>query len=101
MELIWVADVRIFNMDIPKINPIYLDMFKECNEENQGHKMTLKEARKALNLSRKELAEKLEVSPRTIEAWEQGLRVPNKWIAPKVSKFIREAINEKIKRGRG
>ena len=61
---------------------------------NRGQKMTLKQARKALNLSRKELAEKLEVSPRTIEAFEQGRRVPNKWIAPKVAELIQQAYNK-------
>ena len=56
--------------------------------------MKLKDARKALNLSRQQLADKLEVSKRTIEAWEQGLRVPNKWIAPKVAELIQQAYNK-------
>ena len=55
--------------------------------------MTLQQARKALNLSRKQLADKLEVSARTVEAWEQGLRVPNKWLEPKIAKLIQQAYN--------
>mgnify|MGYP002700591504 CR=1 FL=1 len=58
--------------------------------------MKLKDARKALNLSRQQLADKLEVSPRTIEAWEQGLRVPNKYIEPKINKLIQKAISTEL-----
>ena len=58
--------------------------------------MKLKDARKALNLSRQQLADKLEVSPRTIEAWEQGLRVPNKYIEPKIKKLIQKAISTEL-----
>ena len=58
--------------------------------------MTLMQARQALNLSRQQLADKLEVSPRTIEAWEQGLRVPNKYIEPKIKKLIQKAISAEL-----
>ena len=58
--------------------------------------MKLKDARKALNLSRQQLADKLEVSKRTIEAWEQGLRVPNKYIEPKIKKLIQKAISTEL-----
>jgi len=58
--------------------------------------MNLKQARQKLNLSRQQLADKLEVSKRTIEAWEQGLRVPNKYIEPKIKKLIQKAISTEL-----
>lgn len=40
--------------------------------------MNILEIRQELKLSRKEMAEKLGVSPRTLERWEQELHVSNK-----------------------
>ena len=39
--------------------------------------MNIKKSREKLGLSRKELAAKMGVSPRTVEGWEQGRRDPS------------------------
>ena len=51
-------------------------------------KEKLKELRVYHNLSQKELAEKLEVSQRSISSWETGFRQPDFETLEKISKFF-------------
>lgn len=51
-------------------------------------KEKLKELRVYHNLSQKELAEKLEVSQRSISSWETGFRQPDFETFEKISKFF-------------
>ena len=48
------------------------------------NKEQIKEIRHKLGLTQKQFAEKLDVSIRTLQHWEQGTRNPNKWVQKKI-----------------
>jgi DNA-binding transcriptional regulator YiaG len=54
----------------------------------------IKELRKRSKISRKELADMVGVSVRTVESWEQGARIPSK---PAQKLIMQLAIMEKMK----
>ena len=55
--------------------------------------MTIEEARKKMNMSRREVSEWLEIPYRTLSGWENGERV--------CPSYVEKLIVEKIMRGRG
>jgi len=55
--------------------------------------MDVKSIRKKLKLSRKELADKLGISKRTVEAWEQRRRAPDEENAEKLAELFKEVYH--------
>ena len=54
----------------------------------------LKYLRKEANLTQEQLAEKLNVSSKTISKWETGLRFPDTEIIPVLAKVLNISIDE-------
>ena len=55
-----------------------------------------KELRKALSITRKELADELEIAYRTLENWEQGTNKPSEFTKTKLYETLFEKLEKKV-----
>ena len=50
--------------------------------------------RKELNMTQKELAEKLEISDKTVSRWETGKQIPDALAMPEIAKALKISVGE-------
>lgn len=55
-----------------------------------------KELRKALNITRKELADELEIAYRTLENWEQGTNKPSEFTKKQLQEKLFEKLENRV-----
>ena len=54
----------------------------------------ISQRRKELGLTQKDLAEKLNISDKTLSRWETGKQIPDSLIIPEIAKVLDISINE-------